>query len=697
MAEDNLKFSPSILARLGEELLPNIDQGIIELVRNSFDADASYCKVILENITSEGGSVKIVDDGKGMDLEAIRSSWLVIGGSNKRGAGVTRKGRVQVGDKGLGRLAALRLGEQVVLKTHPEMKVGLRLSNQEFKCIIKWKEFDNEKTVDKVSIDIDVITLAEPIAAGTEISILDVKRRVSKTEAERLAKSLLLLSNPFKDNADFKVELFSNDYPELEKMVEQGYMKDAEWNIKASVSAGGTAFAEVVDWKNEVIWSSSSIEDGWFSGRIEKKTKYQCPQSEFELSIFILDKDSFSTRSSNVTTVTNWLKALGGVHIYHNGFRVHPYGDPGADWLEMNLARVNTPIRPSTNNSIGRVLITDPEKVMQQKTDRMGFIDSFEFEELKRFVNDVLTWYSRCRQRDLDSKKEASKSKADSELKESIGALHRALNVVESPEVRKEIQKAIKKEGKAQENLRKHLESDLKLYRSLATAGTISAVFSHEVSKPLSEIPINLESAGRLIKDNCEDDVFDKYTRRSSNVLRYLERLGHFAKLQLNLLKKDKRRNGVINVSLVVESVVSNFSPLLSREKIEIKFEKESELSPKLLGSVCILEAILTNCFTNSIKAFQRSDCNSGRRTIVVSLASGDGVFIMSVKDSGPGIKGIGLDDIWLPGQTTYEEGTGFGLSIIKDSVSDLGGRSIVEANCDLGGAAFYFEFKNNG
>ena len=51
-----------ILRRLGEELVPNIDQGIIELVRNAYDADATKCIVTLSNVRHPGGRIRIEDD-----------------------------------------------------------------------------------------------------------------------------------------------------------------------------------------------------------------------------------------------------------------------------------------------------------------------------------------------------------------------------------------------------------------------------------------------------------------------------------------------------------------------------------------------------------------------------------------------------------------------------------------------------------
>ena len=81
---DHLKFSPDILRRLGEELVPDIDQGIIELVKNGYDADAAKCEIALNDPMSGKGSITIADDGTGMTSDQIRRGWLVIGRSIRR-------------------------------------------------------------------------------------------------------------------------------------------------------------------------------------------------------------------------------------------------------------------------------------------------------------------------------------------------------------------------------------------------------------------------------------------------------------------------------------------------------------------------------------------------------------------------------------------------------------------------------------
>jgi signal transduction histidine kinase len=693
MATHYLKFSPSILARLGEELLPNFDQGIIELVRNAYDADATECTITLMNIKEPGGQIKISDNGCGMDEDSISNGWLVLGSSSKRGADTTLNGRIQVGDKGLGRLAALRMGKATRLISRPRSNPQSKFSVCSFDTTLIWKEFDQKTTVDKVGIDVDSSTLGAKVLSGTDIEINHIHNKITKPEVERLARSLMLLSNPFDEANDFTLTFKCNEYPEYEKLVKEGYLSEAEFVLKAQLNDDGQASAEVLDWKGDVLWATTS--EDWFTSKKDVRPTYYAPKAKFELSMFLLDQSSFATRNINKTQVSKWLKALGGVHIYHNDFRVHPYGDEGSDWLDMNLERVNNPsIRPSTNNSIGRVNIFDRNKILQQKTDRVGFIENDAFTELKRFVKDALDWYAYKRQKLSEHKKEAAKNADSKAVKDKKSALETAIRNVKDRGTQTIIKKAVKEANIASEKHNRHLKDDLKLYRSLATAGTTTAVFSHEISKPLVEIPISLESARKLVESNCDNSIFTKYKRRTDNILSYLHRLSHFAELQLNLLKKNKRRNGAINVKAILNELINNFRPLLEREKIELVFNDDCTGTPKLNGAPCILEAIVTNCLTNSMRAFQVENFSVDERIIRVIINIEDNKLTMQVDDNGPGITEISAEDVWLPGMTTMENGTGFGLTIVKDSVADLGGSCRVEPNGPLGGASFYFEFK---
>ena len=165
----------------------------------------------------------------------------------------------------------------------------------------------------------------------------------------------------------------------------------------------------------------------------------------------------------------------------------------------------------------------------------MGFIEGEEFTELKRFILDSLNWYARKRTAYEDKQKKAKKDKDKQDIKDSEQALANAISSIDNESQKLQLRLAVKAATKASKKRAKHLESDLNLYRSLSTAGTTSAVFSHEISKPLDEIPRVIKSADKIVKDNCKDDVIKKYLRRTKNISAYLDRLTHFAKLQLNL------------------------------------------------------------------------------------------------------------------------------------------------------------------
>lgn len=108
----HFEINPVVVFRLGEELITDEVQALVELVKNSYDADASWAKITIDSyaigedlFANAKGAIVIEDDGVGMDKNAISAGWLTIAGSMKRSeksmGRTTRKGRTPIGDKGL--------------------------------------------------------------------------------------------------------------------------------------------------------------------------------------------------------------------------------------------------------------------------------------------------------------------------------------------------------------------------------------------------------------------------------------------------------------------------------------------------------------------------------------------------------------------------------------------------------------------
>ena len=194
-----IRFSADILRRLGEELNPHLDKGIVELVKNSYDADATWCRIELHETDRAGGAIVVTDNGDGMTPTEIERGWLVLGSSNKAAAQVTRLGRVPAGSKGLGRLAALRMGSRALLTTRPRTS-----RDDEYRLLIDWSRFDATDLVDDVDLNIEHGTTSRDAGngteVGTEIRIQGVRKRIQRMEVKRLARELILLADPFGDD-----------------------------------------------------------------------------------------------------------------------------------------------------------------------------------------------------------------------------------------------------------------------------------------------------------------------------------------------------------------------------------------------------------------------------------------------------------------------------------------------------------------
>lgn len=676
-----IRFAGAILKRLGEELNPNPEMGIMELVKNSYDADARRCTIRLENVQKAGGTIIIEDDGDGMDLKGIVDGWLVLGSSKKKRSAKTRLGRTPAGNKGLGRLAALRLGRTVKLVSTP------RNSLFRYELTIDWAKFDETEIVEDVVLEIETVNKGDA-KDGTLITIEGLRFPFSKQMASRLANALILIADPFEVNErTFSPALLTDEYGELEKLIEKRYFDDAEFRLTALLDASGNAEAKAYDWKGELMFSADhgDIRKG------NKKEPYRAPGCRFDLWVYLLGKETFSTRRS-VSEIRPWLKEFGGVHIYQDGIPVAPYGKSGNDWLEMNLSRARSPEeRPSTNTSIGKIAISDWNSQLVQKTDRSGFIENEAFENLREFGKDVLDWLAARRLALAEARRQKKRHDASKYSSETTSQLEKVIKDLPN-EKKKEIKKAIDGLAKVASKEIDLLKKEVQLYRTLSTAGIMSATFTHDANgSPLKIIVLSAQTidvAGR----KHFNELYDSYVAAPIQQIRNaVDSLSVLGVATMELLHHEKRRVGIVNLHETIDRILKSYLPFLQGRGIEIEKLFAQNSTPRMNGTEAALESIVTNLLNNSINILE--GLTKEIRLIRVRTEIVDeSMFHIEISDSGPGIMGISLADIWLPGKTTRSNGTGLGLTIVRDAVADLGGDVSAYTSSDIGGAKFLVE-----
>lgn len=681
MSKAGIRFSTDILRRLGEELNPSVDKGILELVKNSHDADATECTVEILN-SEVGGTIIVKDNGKGMNESNIADGWLVLGASTKTKKR-TAAGRIPAGSKGLGRLAALRMGNKAFLKTRPQDNFLT-----EYSLNINWKDYESKRLVEEVVLEIDE-TPSDVGFGGTEISIIDLRQRISKSELKRLAREMILLGDPFKDSKNsFQPSLISKEYKELQSLVSHRYFKDADYYLKAKLNEDGSIEKKVLDWKGDLLFEENLSP--------ELFDDYASPPLVFELWVFKLSNESFASRPVTVGEVREWLEAFGGVHLYHNELRVSPYGDKGMDWLDMNLQRAKSPEeRPSTNTVIGRVTILDEKEELLQKTDRSGFVESQSFLDVKRFCRNSLDWLARERLSVAEKRRRKAKKDAKNTSKDKKNELEESLKGV-APTVKK----AIHEFEKAKEDEIITLKQDLQLYRTLSTAGITTAAFAHDShGNPMKSLQVNAGMIKRLVKKYVSKEELKNFDKPFEKVYRAISLIESLGRTTLKLIRNDKRRTGLVCVNTVIASAVTEFKDYLESHDIDVQTNL-IDAEVKIYGSDACIESIVFNLLTNAATALE--SLHGCRRKIVVSSnlsdvnSEGNIEVLISIADNGSGIIDISPDEIWLPGKTTKLNGTGLGLTIVKDTVEDLGGNVEINPKGHLGGAEFIITLPSN-
>ena len=119
------RFVPSARLQnyLGNQLIADPNLAIIEFAKNAYDAGAAHLYLDFRISHPKRTALVIADDGTGMDEESFEENWMHPGfsakspdaperprKSSRSAAAIREAGRIPAGEKGIGRLAAGRLG-----------------------------------------------------------------------------------------------------------------------------------------------------------------------------------------------------------------------------------------------------------------------------------------------------------------------------------------------------------------------------------------------------------------------------------------------------------------------------------------------------------------------------------------------------------------------------------------------------------
>jgi signal transduction histidine kinase len=546
LEETQIPFTVSArTARLiGQENFANAEGAIIELVKNSYDADASVCVIIIDPVND---TIRILDNGDGMTETIIRNQWMTIGTDDKK-INFKSKSRVKTGAKGIGRFALDRLGKSSVMVTKT-------LESESIVWDVNWNQFENAGAVIsdiKATLQVDTSDfweelveiqnfsgLKEPIAnywqehKGTLISIDGLKDEWDESSTQSLFANLEMLLPPLETNL-FQVLLFSTIEPDKYGKVVPSSCDDYDYKVTTTVSEDQNVSITVYrnelnfgDLKrigffdksklNQPQYKLDAFEKGFFETltKLEKlvegfkdidKNKNLSKIGSFSFTFYFMkrgggqEKDEdigkYPYKSVNYSNRTSWLDKFGGIKIFRDNFRVRPYGETKSssfDWLDLGKRALSNPTvtrpgyRVKPQQVYGIVNISRIDNInFEDKSSREGLQENDAFALFKEILKSIIEIFENDRNQIMMTLK-----KIYDERNKKRQAQEAAEQIIKN----KKSSKGSTTQTTAEANTEKEtlisaiegykedieeLQDEQKILRVLASAGLIVTSFAHE-------------------------------------------------------------------------------------------------------------------------------------------------------------------------------------------------------------------------
>jgi signal transduction histidine kinase len=704
-------FNPKahILTLLGNELIKSPVMAIYELIKNSYDADATKVDVRFRNIEDTEKAVIIIEDnGTGMTSDVIENVWLEPGTDFKKpfnketGKRETIKShlfnRVPMGEKGVGRFAVHKLSSQILLITRPTIIVYKENSNEiettyladyEIQLFINWLDFNQSIYLSDVPIkwkikkDIDTFRFKDK--SGTYIRLSNLKEAWTKGMAREIKGQTLSMLSPRMDDSNFKINLnFENnwidDFPNNQTIINEAPYKvtafvDSEFNLtfeyvfslKNNQRIGERIIKENKSYNRNIkgflkpIIRKNLENEGYDKISIENKLEEFdsnntfLPFGDLLVEFYSFDLDALSMRdyASDIAVTKRVLKEHAGIKVYKGDLRVYDYGEKGNDWLGIDLERVQNTEWFSNNQNIGYVYLdSNNSNCLIEKTNREGFIRNDAYEIFYTVVKWILSEIKTTRLVDRNKWVKFNKRSRKNLFDEKVNNFKSIINNIDlnDEDKRKYLLEEVDK-------LEEKYEEDKKILLIPAGVGMTASYALHEIEKLVPRM-----------QDAVKQIPFSK-----SIIIDQVEELKQYVDGIISVLRKGGETS--INVKEVVEKAFSNYRMKLVDRKISYSINIDSRVS-NLTCEKRLLITILMNILDNSIYWLDTS--YKAKKLILLHALLVDGKTTLVIADNGPGFQDD-VADLIRPFFTRKIDGIGIGLYLIDTIMLKYGKFEIVQ------------------
>jgi PAS domain S-box-containing protein len=237
---------------------------------------------------------------------------------------------------------------------------------------------------------------------------------------------------------------------------------------------------------------------------------------------------------------------------------------------------------------------------------------------------------------------------------------------------------------KAEESLRQ-AQADLAHVNRVATMGELTATLAHEVNQPIAAASINANVCLRLLKRDQPD--IEEAGKAASRMVGDVNRAAEIITRVRQFFRKGSALREPVDLNDLIRGMVGILRNEVTQNSVGVRTELAAGL-PLVTADRVQLQQVLMNLMINGIDAMK--DVDGQRQLTLISELSDDGLVLVSVRDTGPGLPPDRADHIFTAFFTTKSYGTGMGLSISRSIIESHGGRLWAGTNAARG-ASFQF------
>ena len=654
--------------------------------------------------------VTVSDTGSGMSLEQLETVFLVLGTKSRKEEvdtafedGVSEA--PYLGEKGIGRLSAMRLGDRLTVRTAREEDETFNILD------IDWTDFeDPQKMIEDVTIEPRVGgEKPQPDYSGTDIRVRRLKANWDRNRVERLAvDDFSLLANPIGKPKRHRIAIFWNgeriNFARLDKnflshahatLKGEYKIRDGSPELMLRMELVNLGFEHPVEHQIETLKFDDLL--AALVGLRQKRSRENkrdvnaaalTDVGPFNFELYWFNRATLRKGRStgDYQALRKLLDQWMGVRLYRDGFRVYPYGTEDDDWLELDRTALRAKgyalnrIQFVGQVDIGR--FSNPHLIDQ--TNREGLRHTPEEAVLKEAIQlavDRLRDEMKRVENAFKKNKprvptDPTRTKAlEQRMKKAIRALARSADedqreiVAEFEEMREEFSRYA---AEARERILE-LEQDTDQMVAMAGVGLMVEVVAHELARSAEDA---LDTLNKLQRKNVPEEVRSRLESLRASMKAISKRLRILDPLSVS----GRQRKEAFELDELVRDLLSAHEAQFDRH--HVKLETHFPDRPVALKAVKGMVAqVIENLVSNSVYWMDIERERKLGFKPLLTIAVEDNPPRVRVTDNGPGISPEYAERVFDLFFSLKDKSRrrGLGLFIAREAAEHNGGALVID------------------